>query len=272
MSITYKYDLTFIGLGDLTFFCGEMLLRLKKEDVLMVRINKFTLDSYRGGSESYKNFCIEYIKYILSDYTVLECGHDVETDRTWGLNLDYVNRMLSEPNIRNVFKTKFSPKVNTDNDNYVVLFTKVREYDRNMFNNLSKEFYMKLNSMNYKIVIMGEKKVIYDGEYGLLGKNIVYSLYDDFISNISSEKIIDLTKDDYSPNNISLENILNDLSLISNSKKMILIGCGGFFCTTLFTDKLLSLSSNNICRQFNSELNTQVFFDHNVFLQSLNYV
>jgi hypothetical protein len=32
------------------------------------------------------------------------------------------------------------------------------------------------------------------------------------------------------------------------------------------------LSSNNICRQFNSELNTQVFFDHNVFLQSLNYV
>jgi hypothetical protein len=68
MPITYKYDLTFIGLGDLTFFCGEMLLRMTKEDTLMVNINDITLNAYRDGSKSYKKFCIDYIKFLLSDF------------------------------------------------------------------------------------------------------------------------------------------------------------------------------------------------------------
>ena len=73
MVITYKYNFKFIGIGDLTFFCGEMLLRLKKEDILEIKINKDSLTKYRNGSESYEKFCIDYVKYILSDYTVLEC-------------------------------------------------------------------------------------------------------------------------------------------------------------------------------------------------------
>jgi hypothetical protein len=270
MPITYKYDLTFIGLGDLTFFCGEMLLRMTKEDTLMVNINDITLNAYRDGSKSYKKFCIDYIKFLLSDYNVIECEPNLEIDRRWELNLDYVDRMFSEPVVRNILKSKFSDtSVETFDSNYVVLFTKVRDYDRVFFDSISKQFYTKLNSIDSKILIMGEKEIQYTGEYKHLGSNSVYSLYDDFIENIDSSKIIDLTQTDFTPNNINLKNILHDLSIISNSKNIIMIGCGGFFCTSLFTDKLLSLSNENVCRQFKCELNNQVFLDYNIFLHSI---
>jgi hypothetical protein len=43
MSETHKYEIKNIGLGDLTFFCGEMLLKLKKDDILIIKLNEFRL-------------------------------------------------------------------------------------------------------------------------------------------------------------------------------------------------------------------------------------
>ena len=271
MVITYKYNLKFIGIGDLTFFCGEMLLRLKKDDVLMIRIDEFTLNKYREGSESYKKFCIDYIKFILSDYNVSECQS--ETDRTWGINYDYVGRMLSEPEIKDVFRKKFSSGVvNDSHKGHLILFTKVRAYHKSNFNDFSEVFFKHLNSLDSKIILIGERTVQYTGENGILGKDVVYSLYDEYIKNISSDKIIDLTNYDYSPNSISLKSIINDLTLISNSKKIIIIGCGGFFCTSLFTEKLLSINDDLILSQFSVESNKQVFKNVNQFLEVLQNV
>lgn len=271
MSITYKYRLEHIGIGDLTFFCGEMLLRLTKDDVLMIRIDEFTLNTYREGSELYKKFCIDYIKFILSDYNVSECQS--ETDRTWGINYDYVGRMLGEPEIKDVFRKKFlSGVVNDSHKGHLILFTKVRAYDETNFKSFSEKFFNYINSLDTKIILIGEKTVKYSGEYAILGKNKVYSLYDEYVKNISTDKIIDLTNDDYSPNNISLENIINDLTLISNSKSMIMIGCGGFFCTSLFTDKLLSINDGTVFSQFRVESNKQVFNDINLFLTAIQNV
>jgi hypothetical protein len=271
MSITYKYNLKFIGIGDLTFFCGEMLLRLTKEDILEIKINKDSLTKYRNGSESYEKFCIDYVKYILSEYTVLEC--QTEPDRTWEINYDYIDQMLGEPRIKKIFQKKFlSGKINDDHKGHLILFTKVRAYQQSNFNNFSNIFFNHLNSLDTKIILIGERTVHYTGENEILGKDIVYSLYDEYLKNISNDKIIDLTNDDYSPNSISLESIINDLTLISNSKKMIMIGCGGFFCTSLFTEKLLSINDNLIFSQFSVESNKQVFKDVNQFLEVLQNV
>ena len=140
------------------------------------------------------------------------------------------------------------------------------------FKSFSEKFFNYINSLDTKIILIGEKTVKYSGEYAILGKNKVYSLYDEYVKNISTDKIIDLTNDDYSPNNISLENIINDLTLISNSKSMIMIGCGGFFCTSLFTDKLLSINDGTIFSQFSVESNKQVFYDINLFLTAIQNV
>jgi hypothetical protein len=272
MSEIYKYEITNIGLGDLTFFCGEMLLKLKKDDVLVITINEFILGSYRKNSLHYKNFCINYVKYILSDYTVLESGDEVP-DRKWEYNSHYIDRILTNSDVRGLFKTKFSSGlVNNEYSNYVVLFTKVRDYQKGNFNMISKRFYEKLNLINSKIILLGERKVHYDGEYRHHGEEKIYSLYNDYITNINPEKIIDLTQEDYTESNFNLESIINDLTLISNSKQMIMIGNGGFWCTSLFTDKLISLSSNTFTQPYNSEFDKQIFFDFNKFINEIFYV
>ena len=205
-SITYKYELKNIGIGDLTFFCGEMLLRLNKEDILEIQISQNILNQYRGGSESYKKFCIEYIKFILSDFVVLECETNIE--KTWELNRDYINKMLIDDRIKGIFKDKFS-----------------------------------------------------NG-----------SINDEYIRNINKDKIIDLTKDDYSSEEINLENIVNDLTLILNSKKIIMMGGGGFFCMSLLTDKLLSLVNEEIFSQFQTEHNKQIFINFDDYIREIQNV
>jgi len=101
---------------------------------------------------------------------------------------------------------------------------------------------------------------------------VIYSLYDDYIKNIQNEKILDLTKDDYVADNINVESIINDLTLISNSKKIIMIGGGGFWCTSLFTDKLISLNNEETIRKFNHELNHQIFESVDDFLKKIQNV
>jgi hypothetical protein len=153
-----------------------------------------------------------------------------------------------------------------------VLFTKVRDYDKNNYNLISKKFYNKINEIENKIILIGERKIVYNEEYKQHGENKIYSLYDDFMTNINHNKIIDLTQEGYTENNFNLESIINDLTLISNSKQIIMVGNGGFWCTSLFTDKLLSLSSNTITQAFDSEFEKQIFFDSNKFINTINYV
>jgi hypothetical protein len=181
--------------------------------------------------------------------------------------------MLSDKDIREHFKTKFSSGIiNNDYSNYIILFTKVRDYERADYELFSKEFFNIINNLNTKIILLGEKNVHYGAEYLFQGKNKIYSLYDDYIKNIHNEKLIDLTKDDYTEDNICVENVINDLTLISNSKNIIMIGGGGFWCTSLFTDKLISLNNEDTIRKFNHELNHQIFDSVEDFLKRIQNV
>jgi hypothetical protein len=270
-SITYKYELKNIGIGDLTFFCGEMLLRLNKEDILEIQISQNSLNLYRDGSESYKKFCVEYVKFILSDFVVLECETKIE--RTWEVNRDYIDKMLIDDRVKDIFKEKFSnDSINDEYKNHVVLFTKSRNFHLSNFQQHSEFFFNTLNSIDSKIILLGEKNVNYTGEYSIIGNEMVYSLYDEYIKNIDKNKIIDLTKDDYSSEGINLENIINDLTLILNSKKIIMMGGGGFFCMSLFTDKLLSLVNEEIFYQFQTEHNKQIFINFDDYIREIQNV
>lgn len=267
----YKYNLQFIGLGDLTFFCGEMMCKLSNEDILEIKIDESTLINYRNGSSLYKKFCFDYIKYILSDYNVLEC--QTEPEIGWTISLDFVDRMLKQPEIKKKFQEKFSSGiVDTKYQKHIILFTKVRDYPKSEFDKFSEKLFNHLNLLDSKIVLIGEKNICYQGENGILGKEIVYSLYDEYIKNITNEKIIDLTKKDYSPDSISLKSIIDDLTLISHSKKIIMIGGGGFFCTSLLTDKLLSITTQNNFSKFNLVSNQYVFEDYEKFLEMVKNI
>jgi hypothetical protein len=69
----------------------------------------------------------------------------------------------------------------------------------------SEKFFKHINSLDTKIMIIGEKTVKYSGEYAILGKNKVYSLYDEYIKNMEDKVTLFLQE---------IETIVNNLKEI----------------------------------------------------------
>ena len=135
-------------------------------------------------------------------------------------------------------------------------------------NNLSKVFTENSNIGFSKLLIeilLGEKEIKYTGEYAIHGKNLIYSIYDHCVKNIKPEKIIDLTTNSYDFSGASLSNILKDCNIISNSTETYVFGGGGFFCLSLFTNKLVSLTNDEYKNIFYSDNNPRIFSDINEF-------
>lgn len=59
------------------------------------------------------------------------------------------------------------------------------------------------------------------------------------------------------------------MELIYNSKKIIMLGRGGFFCLSLPSQKLLSLHNQNYVFNLPNLINNQIFLDHSLFLKKL---
>jgi hypothetical protein len=117
---------------------------------------------------------------------------------------------------------------------------------------------------------LGEQKVLYNEEYKVHGENMIYSLYDDYIKNINPSKIIDLTKETFDFEEFSITNFLSDFKLINNSFFTIVFGGGGFFCSSLFTGKLLSLTNRKYESTYKSKSFPNIFSNGNDFLRFLN--
>ncbi len=258
----HRYELLNFGLGDLTFFCAEMFFKLSEGDVLYVKINHDNLRIYKNGNKDYESFCVQYIKYILSDFKVLHSEFDNNKFRIWNVNnISYVAKALSTKRVKNIFKHKFSSGIIiSENTSYTILFTKVRNFPIDHFALFKEDFYAALNTMKSKIILLGERNVQYGNEYNIHGESKIYSLYHDFKKNISQDKIIDLSKDMFSDSGFDITSIINDLTLISSSKQIIMIGTGGFWCTSLFTDKLISLTDTSIKEALRSSFHLKLTY------------
>jgi len=273
MAKIHRYELLNFGLGDLTFFCAEMFFKLSQKDVLHVKINQDNLRIYKNGNTGYELFCILYIKYILSDFRVLQSGIDNNEFQIWDVNnIRYISKALATKRVKNIFKHKFSSGIiNTENTSYTVLFTKVRNFPRDHFELFKEDFYAALNSMKSKIILLGERNVQYGNEYNIHGESKIYSLYSDFKKYIRKDKIIDLSTDIFSNDGFDINSIINDLTLISNSKQIIMIGTGGFWCTSLFTDKLISLTDTSIKESLRSSFHLKLTYRLDKVIKNISF-
>ncbi len=266
-----KYLVKHVGIGDLIFFCGTILFNHKKGDTIEFCLSKEILGMYRENSQDYEKFCYEYVKYFLNDYEIKILPNESESNYNWIVDYDLFNKIINNAEVLNQIKNKLNIQ-KTKYENYLVLFTKVRDLDKTNYFSVCDHFYDYINKFDGKIILLGEKNIIYKGEYAIHGKNKIYSIYDDCINKISEDKIIDLTTSVYDFKNFSLENILNDMSIISNSEKTFIFGGGGFFCLSLFTNKLVSLTNNLYKSAFYSKENLQIFDENEEFRKNLSYL
>jgi hypothetical protein len=270
-----SYHLSQIGLGDLIFFCSHVLKHHNPGDKIYIKLNQYVLENYKNKSENYKNFCYRFLNHVLYQFQIINYEHHNNQHlNDWVVNRFNFNENLKDTlifeNIKNVL---FGDSFDSNSSDYVVLFTKVRDYNYKNFEKISVPFFEKINNLNHKIVLLGEKQILYEGEYklgnGELKSEMIYSLYDEFLKKINSNKIIDLTTDILNEETIDLDRIIQELDIISKSKKILSIGCGGFFCLSIFSEKLLNLSNLEIYNELNSQSNKQIFYNHELFLEKI---
>ena len=263
-----KYLVSNIGIGDLIFFCCSIILNHKITDTIEVKLSKNTLKVYRENSTDYKVFCEEYIKYFLSDYTVNFLSEDTPTNYNWEIDPDLYDKIFQN----NLVIGKIKDKLNLQNNDYkdcIVIFTKIRDLHSSLFSIISEDFFNYINQSNKKVILLGEKEIKYSNEYSIHGKEKIYSIYERCINNIQKDKLIDLTTDIYEFNNFSLNSILNDINIINNSSETYVFGGGGFFCLSLFTGKLKSLTNSEYKTHFHSKYNQYIVSNTNEFIKNI---
>ena len=265
-----KYLINNIGIGDLIFFCGLIRSTHKIGDSIEFYLSKETLKLYRENSEQYEKFCYEYLKFFLEGYNLKILNSQSETNFVFTDDYKKNKKVVNDTNVREHIKNKLNQiETQFKNENYLVVFTKVRDLHYNNFTSISNELSNRFNNFGGKIILLGEKEIKYTTEYAIHGKDLIYSIYDFCIKNIDNEKLIDLTKTVYEFSDFSLDGILKDISIISNSKEVYIFGGGGFFCLSLFTNKLTSLTNTTYYNAFYSENNQKIFNNIDKFKEYL---
>lgn len=154
------------------------------------------------------------------------------------------------------------------NEKYIVISTKVRDFSPIKYEKIKLKFFEKLNNTNYKILLLGESSIDYSkGEYKVIGPERVFSIYDDIYKYIDNSKLIDLTFKGGITTNFS--ELMRDMNLIYNAKKVIMLGWGGLFCGGILLDNFISLFSwDNTW----TSLEDKVFLDENKFYNAIESI
>ena len=115
-------------------------------------------------------------------------------------------------------------------------------------------------SKKYKIVVIGERAVEYNEEYTQHGSDQVYSIYNDIVTNIAKDRLVDLTVPSLGITTPNLENIRKDCSVFRDAKFTIMIGFGGAFCLSATTSNVICL--NVTCCDFSWSSDWLVNYKH----------
>lgn len=254
-----RYRINNIGIGDLIFFCLYIIDKHEIGDTVEYCLSSSCIEQYRNNSQSYEKFCKSFISYFLSGFN-LKIISESDVNFNWSPDYDYLRNIISKPSLTNYIFNKLSIKSKDNNfKNHIVIFTKVRDLDYDNYKSVSYQFFEYINKLDRQIVLLGEKQLKYEGEYLIHGNTKIYSIYQDCIKYVKQDKLIDMTKSLYDFDDFSLENILKDYSFICNSYQTFIFGGGGFFCLSLFTNRLFSLTNKSYESYFNFQKDKNIF-------------
>lgn len=115
-------------------------------------------------------------------------------------------------------------------EEYIVITTKARSIDMNVFNARSSQFINIINqlSQKYKIVILGERIVEKRKEYRFSEHhNRVFSIYEMIVNNVPKDRIHDLTVPSLGNTAYNLKSVQQDCTVMRDAKFVVTFGCGG---------------------------------------------
>jgi hypothetical protein len=133
------------------------------------------------------------------------------------------------------------------NEEYIVLTTKLRYFEKSVFYKLSTKLWSILRELSkkYKIVVLGERVVEMCQDYIDHGANQIYGIYEQIIANLPSDRIIDLTIPALGISSPNLLQIQQDCLIMNEAKFVITLGVGGNFCMAMATSNVVGYRIDN---------------------------
>lgn len=264
-----KYKISNIGIGDLVNFATNIIL--KEENEIYVSIDENSLVKYKGNPKEYELFSHEFIQKLLPD-TIIHFSNDQDFS-SHPMDGKFI-RESTNPKIISHFSRIFDNLKNSNfqppEKDFVVLSTKTRNLKKDIFNSSKNEIFDTLNALGYPIILVGEKEIEYNYEYSHHGKNLIYSIYDDSLSLIKKEILIDKTVPRLGLTTPDIKNILSDMFLVYNSHLSLTIGVGGFFCMSIFSPNTFAFVDNETISEFCPKLrDIRLFKDKNLLCDAL---
>lgn len=215
-----------IGLGD------NLVIRVffdsVKDQFSEIRIahDKQIIKFYRNNDPVYCRFLEQLGKLLFSEPPyVFDHGNHPE------INTYQTMSNLGTP-IKNPDLAHLLCKGNSLNlgEPYIVILTKVRVLSKNVLFPLLPSFWQTIRDLSrkYKIVILGEKVTELSKEY-VNNQNTIYSIYEQIISNVPRERLLDLTVPALGVTSPTLDKIQQDCLIMKEAEAVVTFGIGGNF-------------------------------------------
>ena len=133
------------------------------------------------------------------------------------------------------------------NQEYIVITTKLRYFERRIFNTLAPQLWATINKLSnrYKIVVLGERTVEMCPDYLWHGANKIYGIYNEIMQNIPHDRMVDLTIPALGITAPTLSQIQQDCLIMSEAKFVITLGIGGNFCMAMAVSNMIGFRIDN---------------------------
>jgi hypothetical protein len=215
---------TYVGMGDI-LHSKQLLDEVKDNyDTINVYYDKDCFE-WKGNYNQFSEFTEKLFKELFSEppYVIQDTPYSVSLSP---INLArHINSQFKVLNFEKYFCKDLDDSQEVED--YFVVLTKIRGWHYSNYCSIKEKYLDILNkiSLKNKIYIMGERKIGLNKENELHGPQLIYSIYDDLIQNISNVK--DLTVPELGITAAKYNDFINDCKIMNRSKNVICFGVSG---------------------------------------------
>jgi hypothetical protein len=213
-----------LGLGD--NIVARIIFDTVKHEYNLIKIShdKNVIRHHKNGDSAYLKFLDDIGTLLFTeppyifDHNAYQAIHTLNTVKSLSVP-------VTKPKLQHLL-CKGTP-ISIDEE-YVVITTKIRAISRKKILPMLIKLWKVLQKLStkYKIVILGEREVEKNVEYGHF-MDLAYGIYDQIITNLPTDRVIDLTIPALGVTAPTLPQIQQDGLIMQRAKFIITLGLGG---------------------------------------------
>lgn len=236
-----------LGIGDI--IAAKTILDTKKNEYDKIHIHfNHEIYDYKTTGRKYFDFIHNFIKTLFSEEPYLIDYSDTNVSQQGFFDFFNEHNFI-KPDIKKYF---VFDDTKTD-DKYIIVQTKIRGFGIDKFNNEKHKIFETINniSKNYKLVILGERKIV-DNKETLIHKNNIFCIYNDIVNFLDKDRLVDMTTDLDIYNDPNIDQFKKDCNIINKSHSTITFGISGSF--------IIAMSVGNVINYYDPYFGGSLFW------------